>query len=242
MPMRAGGEAGGVAGQVARRAWRPRSRRWRDRTRTTSAIAPFAEHAAVAQPEQRRRRAGDELHRALERHQLTAAQAVGEEARGVGRAAHAVEVRTGVGAADHRPRVVPHLAAQLPRRAVVVLRHRPRARCAGRRRSRCRAACRSSTGRARPRSSRDDAAAQRLVLGGVHVAERGSRPSRRGGGTRPPPATATARAAQTRVSGSRQAFDALGHRHAETSLPARQQPDRAEVEEAHVHRHAAPAW
>ena len=60
-----------------------------------------------------------------------------------GRAAHAVEVRAGVGAADHRARVVPHLGAAAP----TTRRRRPAgsatARCAARRRSRCRAACRT---------------------------------------------------------------------------------------------------
>ena len=128
-PTRAGGEARGVAGQVARPAWRPRSRRCSGSNTTRSAIAALAEHAAVAQAEQLGRRLGDELHRPLERARAAAAEAVAEEAGGVGRAAHAVEVGAGVGAAEHGAagRPTPRRRSS-QRRAVVVLRHRPQHR------------------------------------------------------------------------------------------------------------------
>ena len=66
-----------------------------------------------------------QLHAAFHRHELAAAEAVAEELRGVRRAAHAVEVRAGVGAADHHERVVPRLGAHLPRLRVAVGRERP---------------------------------------------------------------------------------------------------------------------
>ena len=179
----------------------------------------LAQHAAVAQPEQRRRRARDELHRPLERDQLATAEAVGEEARGVGRAAHAVEVGAGVGAADHRPRVVPHLAAQVPRRAVVVLRDRPQhgAQLVGDHDVEQRAEVRLAAlggdvarrrGRAAPRSP-----ARTRRRGG-------SRRSRRGDGTRPPRATATSSSILSRVSGSRRRSMRSGTGTPRTSLPA----------------------
>ena len=89
------------------------------------------------------------------------------------------------------------------------------------------------------RSSRDvahDPAAQRLVLGGVHVAEAVV--------AEVGEATEHARLGRLRQLehlepdlGVAQALDALGHRRAEDVAPPGDEPDPAEVEEAHVHRH-----
>ena len=123
--MRAGGEPGRVAGQVVheggvlgadgRRGRTPRGRRG----------SPRPSRPRSVQAEQLGGLVGDHLHGALERRELAAAQAVAEEAGRVRRAAHAVEVGAGVGAAEHGSAVVPQLLAQRPRLGVVVGRHGP---------------------------------------------------------------------------------------------------------------------
>ena len=105
--VRAGGQARRVAGQVGdergvvgtdgRRGRTPRRRRSRPRA------ARPGRGGRTATPA----RCVISCTACSTRNQLAAAEAVGEEARRVGRAAHAVEVGAGVGAADHRPRVVP---------------------------------------------------------------------------------------------------------------------------------------
>ena len=91
-------------------------------------VEALGDAAPVAQPEQPGGHVGHELHGPLERHQLAAAQGVAEEPGGVRRAAHAVEVRAGVGAAEHGALVGPGLPAQLPRGGVAVGRHGPQDR------------------------------------------------------------------------------------------------------------------
>ncbi len=100
---------------------------------TTSAWTPSRSSPRSRRPNSCAGRLRHQLHAPLERDELTAAQRVGEERRGVRRAAHAVEVRAGVGAADHHERVVPRLGAHLPRLQVVVGGQRPQDRAAGRR-------------------------------------------------------------------------------------------------------------
>ena len=122
----------------------PVADRRRGRSTTRSAWAPSRDDAAVAQPEERRRRLGDQLHRPLERHEPAAAQRVGEEPRRVGRAAHPVEVRAGVGAAEEDvvgSPTPPCAAPSSPRRRRSGAATGP---CAARRRSRRRAACRTA--------------------------------------------------------------------------------------------------
>jgi hypothetical protein len=63
---------------------------------------------------------GDPVDRLLEREHAVLAHAVGQQRRAVDRAAHHVEVRAGVGAADQRPGVTPHLGAELPVGLVVL--------------------------------------------------------------------------------------------------------------------------
>ena len=82
---------------------------------TTSAIAALAQHAAVAQPEQLP--PARSVISCTARSSDTSWRPRRQSARkrvGVRRAAHAVEVGAGVGAADHGPRVVPHLARAAP--------------------------------------------------------------------------------------------------------------------------------
>ena len=88
-------------------------------------LIALGQPTASTEPEQARRLVGDHLHRDLDRHELPAAEHVTEEPRGVRRAAHAVEVRAGIAAADHRPRVLPRLLAERPRRVVTIGRNRP---------------------------------------------------------------------------------------------------------------------
>jgi phosphoribosylformimino-5-aminoimidazole carboxamide ribotide isomerase len=64
------------------------------------------------------------------------ARSLADEARRVRRAAHAVEVGAGVGAADHHQRVVPRLGPHLPRLQVAVGRQRPHPRTRQRKRER----------------------------------------------------------------------------------------------------------
>ena len=126
-------------------------------------------------------------------------------------------------------------AAQVPRRAVVVLRDRPQhgAQVVGdhdveqraeRRLAALRRRCRGRRGRA---AARSPPSTRRRG---------GSRRSRRGDGTRPPPATAAARASSTRVSPSLSFSMRSGTGTLEHLAPAGDEPERAEVEEAHVHR------
>ena len=80
---------------------------------TRSANAPGRDAAAVAQAVEAGRLVGEQAHGLLER-EVAVAHRVADHERGVRGAAHHVEVRAGVGAADHRPRVAPHVDAHLP--------------------------------------------------------------------------------------------------------------------------------
>ena len=150
--------------------------------------------------------AGDlrhQLHAPLERDELAAAQAVAEELRRVRRAAHAVEVRAGVGAADHHERVVPRLGAQLPRLRVVVGRQRPQHRAQVVVDHDVDAACRTCRW---PRSFARSATTRPFrpsFAGGERVADHGSGPTTRGARTRRPRGSAPARPSTARTSGSR---------------------------------------
>ena len=82
----------------------------------------LGDDAPVAQPEQLGRRLRDEVDGLLDRDELAAADHVGEEDGGVRRAAHAVEVRAGVGAADEDVRVAPQRRPACFHESLVVVR------------------------------------------------------------------------------------------------------------------------
>ncbi len=84
----------------------------------------FGDAAALLQPVQPGGHVGDQPDRLFKRHHLVLAHAVAEQRRRVDRAAHHVEMRACVRAADHRVPVLPHLGARLPVRLVVA--ERPR--------------------------------------------------------------------------------------------------------------------
>ena len=107
--------------------------RLRDRTRRGRRGCPRARSPRSRRPNSCAGHLRHQLHAAFERDELAAAQRVAEERRRVRRAAHAVEVRAGVGAADHHERVVPRLGAHLPRLQVAVGRAAATGSCAGRR-------------------------------------------------------------------------------------------------------------
>src|SRR5918995_544912 len=70
-------------------------------------VEALTHQTPVAQPEQLRRRLRDEVDGFLHRNELAAADHVGEEHGRIRGAAHAVEVRAGVGPADEDVRVPP---------------------------------------------------------------------------------------------------------------------------------------
>ena len=117
---RAGEEAAGAAGQVVDHLDSPASTDL-GVEHDQVGVGAFGDGAAVAQAEQARRAPGSSCCTAtLDRGELAAAEAVADEPGGVRRPAHAVEVRAGVGAADHDRGVLPRLAPQLPRLGVAV--------------------------------------------------------------------------------------------------------------------------
>ncbi len=75
---------------------------------------------AVTDSEQRGRLGGHHLDRALEADQLAVTQAVAEKGGRVIRPAHPVEVRAGIGTADHGAGVLPDLDPRPPRGVVAV--------------------------------------------------------------------------------------------------------------------------
>ena len=107
-----------------------------------SARRPDADHAAVVEAVHLRRRAGELVHRQLQRHPLAlgaVAHPVGEVEGGAAAVRDHHHVRAGVGQAAHRVRVEEHLAARLERAVVEVVaeqreeRRRRRPRSSGRR-------------------------------------------------------------------------------------------------------------
>ena len=86
---------------------------------------PDGDPPSVAQAEQARRLAGERVDRLLERHEPPAAQAVRQELGRVRTAAHAIEVRAGVGPGEQHVVVVPHPGPQRPGLVVVARRRRP---------------------------------------------------------------------------------------------------------------------
>ena len=82
-------------------------------------VPALGDPAPVADAVQARLHVGDEVDRLLEREQAALHHGlVQHRGRVVERRQH-VEVRAGVGCADHRPRIAPHVDPQLPRLVVV---------------------------------------------------------------------------------------------------------------------------
>ena len=100
---------------------------------TTSAYHPSAMRPPVGEAEQASGYVGEVTHGVLHRRELTAAQAVGQPCRGVGRPGHAVEMGAGIGATDHHVGVLPGGGAKPPGLGVVVGREWPTTQCGGRR-------------------------------------------------------------------------------------------------------------
>ena len=120
-PVRAGVEAGRVAGQVVDQARRLGVDRGSGSKTKRSAAKPSRTRPRSRRPKSAAGCAVIMCTACLDGDQLAAAQAVGQEGGRVARAAHAVEVRAGVGAADHGPRVAPDGGPHGPRGLVAVV-------------------------------------------------------------------------------------------------------------------------
>ena len=77
-------------------------------------LPPLLDPAALAQAVELRGRVGDEVDRLLERQHLALAHRLAQHLGGVVERRQQVEVGAGVGRADQRARVAPHLDARLP--------------------------------------------------------------------------------------------------------------------------------
>ena len=81
---------------------------------TTSAFQPSSSRPRSSQAVELRGRVGDEVDRLFERQHLALAHRLAQHLGGVVERREQVEVRAGVGRADQRARVAPHLDARLP--------------------------------------------------------------------------------------------------------------------------------
>jgi hypothetical protein len=78
-------------------------------------VAAFNKSSPINKTEQFCRPLSDELHGALDGNEFATVEHVSQKARGEGCSAHAVKMRTGVGATDHDAFVVPCFDAHAPR-------------------------------------------------------------------------------------------------------------------------------